>query len=330
MMTNMNTSFQHVLKTSPVILGEGAVIERLRRSTTIQLDEYVVNSALIYQESGRTALEAICRQYMDIGQRYNLPLLLSTPTWRAGKERIAAAGLSGWDLNGDNFRFLDSLRKSYGDYANKIIICGLMSCRGDAYKPVEAMQEDEAAQFHTWQAEALAKAGVDFLLASTLPALSESIGIARAFAATGLPYVISFVARSGGTLLDGTPLKEALASIDAAVTPCPLAYLINCTHASVFRSAMMHERNSSAMVRERIIGLLANTASLSPEELDASEVLVEEEPEHFGKSLSDLHHDLGMKIVGGCCGTDHRHIECLAKKLSAYIPEISDPTVLPI
>lgn len=128
-------------------------------------------------------------------------MLLSTPTWRAGRQRITAVGLTGRDLNGDNSRFLAELRDSYGDYAQQVAICGPMSCRGDAYSPAEA-----AAEFHTWQADALAAAGVDFLLAATLPALSEAIGLAQAQAATGQPYVISFVARPEGTLLDGTPL----------------------------------------------------------------------------------------------------------------------------
>ena len=312
----MTPTFQELLATAPVILGEGAVIERLRRCADIQLDEHVVNSALIYQEAGRTALKTICRQYLDIGQRHNLPLLLSTPTWRAGRERIAAAGLAGRNLNGDNARFLFELRDSYGDYARQVVICGLMSCRGDAYKPAEAMTTTAAAEFHTWQADSLAGAGVNLLLAATLPALSEAIGLARAQAATGLPYLISFVARPQGTLLDGTPLKDAIAAIDAAVTPQPLAYLINCTHASVFRSALLHEINSSTLVRERVIGLLANTAPLSPEELDASSELVEEEPELFGQTVAALHDELGMKLLGGCCGTDQRHIECLARRLS--------------
>lgn len=312
----MNVPFKELFSAAPVILGEGAVIERLRRSTDVRLDEHVVNSALIYQDAGRSALEAIYSQYIAIGKRYNLPLLLSTPTWRAGKDRIAAAGLANRDLNGDNFRFLADLRKAYGEYSSKIAICGLMSCRGDAYKPEEAMLERDAAKFHDWQADALATAGVDFLLASTLPALSEAMGLARAQAATGLPFLISFVVRPDGTLLDGTPLKEAIATIDSTVSPRPLAYLINCTHASVFHSAILHATNSSQLVRQRIAGLLANTAALSPEELDASPELIEEEPEMFGRSVASLHGELGMKVLGGCCGTDNRHIESLARNLS--------------
>lgn len=317
-------SFPDFLASSPVILGEGAVIERLRRSAEVSLDEQVVNSALIYQERGRSALATIYRQYMDIGHRVNLPLILSTPTWRAGKERIAAAGYAGYDLNGDNARFLFSLRDRYGDYARRIAICGLMSCRGDAYRPEEALPADRAADCHRWQAEALAASGVDFLLAATLPAVCEAVGLARAQAATGLPYVISFVLRPEGTLLDGTRLVDAIAAIDADVSPRPLAYMANCTHATLFRSALRHDFNSSPRMRQRLVGLLANTAALSPEELDARSELVAEAPEKFGEEVSALHTEMGIKILGGCCGTDERHIASLAHNLQkcgrAHIP----------
>jgi homocysteine S-methyltransferase len=156
---------------------------------------------------------------------------------------------------------------------------------------------------------------VDFLLAATLPALSEATGLATALAATGKPYIISFVIRSEGTMLDGTPLKDAISIIDTDVNPKPIAYMANCTHASIFKTAIMHDTNSSSTVRKRVAGLLANTAALKPEELDNSEELVEEDPQTFGKSVANLHGELGMKILGGCCGTDDRHIDNLAKRL---------------
>jgi len=309
--------FAEFLESLPCILGEGAVIERLRRNGSLELDPYLVNAAFIYEASKRAALENIYRQYLDIGCEFGLPLLVSTPTWRASRERIDAAGYAGVDVNGDNVRFLDTLRRSYGGYAEKVVICGLMSCRGDAYKPAEALSVDEALEFHSWQAARLAEAGIDFLLAATLPALSEASGLAMALAATGKPYILSFVVRPDGTLLDGTPLKNAIADIDAAANPRPLAYLINCTHVSFARAALMHEANSSPMVRQRMIGLLANTAALSPEDLNDSASLVEEDPEIFGQSVAGLHREAGLKILGGCCGTDERHIRSLAALLAA-------------
>ena len=92
--------------------------------------------------------------------------------------------------------------------------------------------------------------------------------------------------------------------------------MVNCTHASIFRSALLHEVNSSPFVRQRVVGLLANTAALDPEELDSSETLVEEAPEIFGQSVADLHREFGMKILGGCCGTDDRHIQQVAIRIA--------------
>jgi len=309
--------FATFLENHHCILGEGAVIERLRRTDTLELDPFLVNSAFIYEENKRKALEDIFRQYLQIGSDFDLPLLVSSATWRASRERIEAAGYAGIDVNGDNVRFLDEIRESYGEYAEKVLICGLLSCRGDAYSPADALGVSEAHDFHAWQAGKLAAAGVDFLLAATLPALSEATGLAQALAATGQPYVISFVVRPGGTLLDGTPLHDAIAAIDATVTPQPLGYMVNCTHASFARAALLHETNSSPLARQRIIGLLANTAALSPEDLNDSDSLVEEYPTTFAHAVAGLHRELGLKILGGCCGTDDRHIRSLAAQLAA-------------
>ncbi|MEJ2731541.1 MAG: homocysteine S-methyltransferase family protein [Deltaproteobacteria bacterium] len=307
--------FPEFFEKSQCILGEGAVIERLRRKGEFELDPHIVNSAFIYDPGKRAAISGIYRQYLDIGFRYNLPLLISTPTWRASRERIEKAGYKKTDVNADNFRFLDAMRKSYGKYAGKVVICGLLSCRGDAYNQSEALSSKDAYRFHSWQANKLAGAGVDFLLAATLPALSEATGLATALAATGKPYMISFVLRSEGTLLDSTPLKDAISKIDTDVKPKPIAFMANCTHASIFKSAIIHDTHSSSRVRKRVAGLLANTAKLEPEELDNSEKLVEEDPLTFGKSMASLHGELGLKILGGCCGTDERHIDNLAKRI---------------
>jgi len=311
--------FPEFFEKSPCILGEGAVIERLRRNNEVELDPHIVNSAFLYDKDKSAALSEIYRQYFDIGRKYHLPLVLSTPTWRASRERIKKAGYEKLDVNGDNFRFLDKMRKSYGEYANKIVICGLLSCRGDAYNPSEALTSTDAYEFHAWQAHRLAEAGVDFLLAATLPALSEATGLAKALAATGKPYIISFVFRSEGTMLDGTPLKDAISIIDAAINPKPIVYMANCTHASIFKAAITHDSHSSATVRKRVAGLFANTAALEPEELDNSEELVEEDPLAFSQSVAELHAQLGMKILGGCCGTDERHIDNLAKRLARQV-----------
>ena len=297
------------------ILGEGAVIERLRRRPDVELDPHLVNAAFVYDPRTRALLADIYRQYLEIGREHDLPLFLTAPTWRANAENIAAAGCGGREVNADNVRLLQDLRAATGPYAAKVIIGGMIGCRGDAYRPEEAMDPREARVFHAWQADRLAAAGVDFLIAITQPALGEALGLAGAMAATGRPHLVSFVVRPSGTLLDGTPLGEAIAAIDAAVTPRPTAYLINCTHPDFARSALGHPNHSSPSVRERVVGVLGNTAALSPELLDGQETLIEADPAAFAANLAALGRETGLRILGGCCGTDDRHIRCLAAEL---------------
>jgi homocysteine S-methyltransferase len=304
-----------MIEREPVLLVEGAIIERLRRRADVHLDPRIENAGLIYDPAGRTALEEIYRGYIDVGRAFGLPMIILTPTWRANPDRLAAAGLGDRDVNGDGFRFLDSIRRSFGAYADRILIGGLMGCAGDAYDPEEALSEDRAATFHRTQALALADAGVDFLMAATLPAASEAVGIAKAMADCGVPYVPSFVIRPAGTLLDGTPLHQVVTRIDTDVEPAPLGYMVNCVHPTVLAEALTREAEVSPDLRSRMLGLQANASTLSPEELDNLDHVDETgSPEAFAREMLALHRQFGLKILGGCCGTDERHIRCIAEQ----------------
>ena len=309
--------FTDTLTSARVILAEGAVIERLRRGGKIALDPRVENALLIYDPAARREMERMWRGYADVGREFNLPMILLSPTWRANPERLHAVGHDNAEkVNRDGVEGLLNLRNDYGDYAAHIFIGGLMGCRGDAYKPLDALRASEAARFHQRQARALAETEADFLIASTLPALSEAIGIAQALAETGKPYCISFVSRVTGSLLDGTPLSEAVARIDAEVFPPPAGFMINCVHPRVFSQAMDYECARSPELRERIIGLQANASDKSPEQLDESKRFFSESPETLAEGMFSAHEKFGTRILGGCCGTDDRHIRAMAKLLS--------------
>ncbi len=312
----MRTSIREKFDSSQVILAEGAVIERLRRNPAVRLDPEILHAGLVLKKSGRTALERIYREYFDIGRKHNLPIMTFTPTWRANPERMSKSGASTTDLNGECAQFLRRIRSEYGPYERQILVGGLIGCRGDAYDPKDALLADEAREFHKEQIGRLAAAGVEFLCAATLPAMSEAHGIAQAMASSGLPFIISFITTPGGTLLDETPLSEAVAVIDANVSPPPLAYMVNCVHPLNFRSGFERELRRTPSLSRRVIGLQANTSALSPRELDGRPVLDEEDPDRFASAMLALRVDFGLKILGGCCGTDGRHIEALAGNLA--------------
>jgi S-methylmethionine-dependent homocysteine/selenocysteine methylase len=219
-------SFCEMVQNAPYILAEGAVIERLWRNPAVSLDAHIAHAGLIYEAQARKTLERVYRGYLNVGRDHDLPIIVLTPTWRANPERLSRAGYDpAIDVNGDCAGFLTELVAGYGDYAQKVSIGGLMGCVGDAYRLEETLSQDQAVLFHRSQARALASAGVDFLMGATLPAVSEAVGMAHAMADCGRPYVLSFVVRPTGTLLDGTPLYQALAMIDAQVHPRPLGYM---------------------------------------------------------------------------------------------------------
>jgi homocysteine S-methyltransferase len=308
-------SLPQLVNTSPLVLLEGAVIERMRRDSPLPLHPGLLNTGFIYSAVGRQVMGRIYRQYLRAASQQALPILVLTPTWRANPERIEEAGLSGKDVNGDAVRFLAGLRDDRRAAATTVLVGGLMGCRGDAYAPSQALARDEAVRFHSPQAQALASAGADFLIASTLPSVQEATGLGIAMARTGRPCILSFVVRAEGVLLDGTPLGEAISLLDASISPRPFGYMANCVHPSNFRGAMVTVLGYSPQLAVRVLGLQGNTSLRSPEELDGSPALeAQEDPELFAEAMLGLNREYGLKLLGGCCGTDDRHIKAIAKK----------------
>ena len=308
-------NFVQAFNQFPYFLTEGSIIERLRRESQFPLDPHIANAGFIYETKRSAVLTDLYRQYLAIGMEFNLPMMIFSPTWRANPVRLLRSGLEDIDVNGDAVRHLINIRESYGEYAQKIFIGGLMGCEGDAYRTDEPLGRDEAAQFHLAQTNALASAGVDFLIASTLPAYTEAVGIANAMALTGMPYILSFIIRSSGVLLDGTPLTTVIQEIDRSVAPKPLGYMINCVHPVVMMKALEHTDTIPEQSRKRILGLQANTSSKRPEDLDESEFLDTADPLIFAEEINVLRKNYGFKIFGGCCGTNQRHIRAIAEML---------------
>jgi homocysteine S-methyltransferase len=295
------------LRDNDLVLTEGAIIEALANGDNADLHEILLNAPLIYTQEGRAALEALYRSYLDIAQGAERPILVGTPTWRANSERIAAAGLDR-NLNADATAFMHKLRDSYGDWAPNILLAGLMGVKNDAYQPGEALDIVSAAEFHIRQADWLAEAGVDLLLAATVPAVTEATGMARAMAQTGRPYVVSFVINRRGRILDSTPLGTAIDQVDQACTPVPVGYMINCAHPEFLGSAAV-----PPALWHRLIGIQGNASTMDHDQLDTKPGHHEDDLTAWGEAMLALRRRLGLTILGGCCGTTPAHIAYLAE-----------------
>ncbi len=316
------TDFSEKISRSKVVLTEGGMVERIRRHQSVGLDPQLAHAHLVYDPKGRQLLTDIYNEYISIGQEYGVPFLSLAPTWRANPERIAHSDYSAHrNINADCVQLMKELRTGRGDYAPQIFIGGMMACKGDAYQPGEALSTAEATVFHLEQAQQLAASGVDFIKAATLPALSEALGIAEAISQVAVPCVLSFVIRPDGTLLDGTPLFRAIERIDSSASQPPLFYMVNCVHPTVLTQALAMKENRDPDVLDRLLGFQANASALSPEELDGLDHLDTSDPTDFARQMVHIHQSFGIKILGGCCGTDARHIKKIASGLARIIHE---------
>lgn len=303
--------FSDCFRQSRSILMEGALGERLKREYHLKIEDTVAMASLISHSAGQAALRDLWMEYIAIAGKYALPFLATTPTRRANKERVAQAGC-GSSVILDNVSFLRRIQKESGI---EMYVGGLMGCKGDAYTGEGALSSHEARAFHQWQAELFREAGADFLYAGIMPVLGEAAGMAQAMAETGLPYIISFTIQRDGRLIDGTTITGAIEYIDSLSGPKPVCYMTNCVHPKIVYDALSQPFNRNEIVKSRFLGIQANTSPLSYAELDGSPDLISSEPEEFAEEMIKLRSISNMKLFGGCCGTDHRHMEQVALRL---------------
>lgn len=299
---------QRLLKNNDLILMEASIVESLRRNAEVSLDPVLVNAPLIYEKAGKRALARLYQGYIDVAVNAKKPFLMCTPTWRANHARVIEAGAEA-SINTDAVHFLRELREANGGWKQNIKIGGMIGCKNDCYKPEEGLSATDAERFHAWQLGQLKSGGVDFLIAETLPAIDEAIGIARAMANTGLPYIISFVISRNGCVLDGTALENAIKAVDAASRGKPLGFMVNCAYPSFLRAA-----SQPPAVFERLVGYQANASSLDHCDLDGAAQLHQENTAEWGELMLELNRRYGVKILGGCCGTGTEHLRYLSQK----------------
>ena len=266
-------------------------------------------SLLLLSAEGRELLSRIYKEYMQIAAEASLPMIIEAPTWRINRIRCRQAGLDAGDMNQRAMDFARGLVDQTP--GGRVVVAGLLAPAGDAYQPKEALPEEEAFVFHQEQASALARLGADLLLAATLPALCEAKGLARACETSGLPYLPGLVLDHRGRMLDGTGLAAAMDAIDCCVSNPPPGYMIICTHPNKVLRALAEQGPLP-----RLLGLQANASDLSPEELDQLDYMDQGEPEELAAGLAKLHFSHGLKILGGCCGTDGRHMKAFIQALA--------------
>ena len=262
---------------------------------------------LLDDEDGVASLRSYYAAYVAIAKRHGVGIVLDTPTWRANPDWGVRLGYSADALDDVNRRgvaLLEGLRAEADGV--DLVISGCIGPRGDGYVVDDAMSPDEAQAYHSAQVSTFAGTSADLVSALTLNYAEEATGVARAAAEAGIPSVISFTVETDGRLPSGQELRDAVAEVDTATDASPAYYMVNCAHPTHFEEVL----DEGGL--ERVRGLRANASAKSHAELDESEELDQGDPDDLAARYRALKPLLpGLNVVGGCCGTDERHIESI-------------------
>ena len=270
---------------------------------------------LLKDETGRTALRRYYERYLALAREQGRGLILESPTWRASADWARQLGYDAAALdlvNREAIALMEELRDRHAG-PRPLVISGCVGPRGDAYGPEQLMGPDEAESYHKAQIRTFARTEADMVTAITMTHSGEAIGIVRAAAAAGLPVAVSCTLETDGRLPSGEALGEAILTVDTATDAGAAYFMINCAHPSHFAGVL---ETDESWVR-RIRGLRANASRCSHAELDAAQELDQGDPEELGQDYAALRRRLPwLTVLGGCCGTDHRHIEAIARACS--------------
>jgi homocysteine S-methyltransferase len=266
---------------------------------------------LLKDEEGIGILRRYFDSYVAIAQRRGVGAVLEAPTWRANRdwaEKLGYDEVALADANRKAIGLMLEIRADYETPETPMVISGNLGPGGDGYRAEERLTPAEARAYHAQQIDTFAQTDADLVSAFTITYVEEAVGILQAARDAAMPAVISFTVETDGCLPSGEGLSDAIARTDRETGGYAAYYMINCAHPTHFQ----HILDNRGIARKRIRGLRANASRCSHSELDESSELDAGNPQELGGQYRDLRARLPqLTVLGGCCGTDHRHVEAI-------------------
>ena len=292
-------------------LTDGGIETTLIFLEGLQLPDFAAFD-LLKRKEGEAALRKYFRTYAALAERFGTGVVLESATWRASADWGARLGYSAREMAAANRRAVELLEEIRGEFKGDpadVVISGCIGPRGDGYNPSARMSAKEAELYHRDQIQSFEDSAADMVTAITINYAEEELGIAVAAETRQMPVVISFTVETDGRLPTGHSLRAAIEEVDAATSRYPSYYMINCAHPSHFAQLL----DPAQPWTRRIRGLRANASRKSHAELNESSELDIGNPAELAGEHAALKRKLPqLNVMGGCCGTDHRHIEQIA------------------
>lgn len=264
---------------------------------------------LVDSDEGRATLKRYYTPFLELARDRGVPLVLSVPTWRANPDWGTLLGYDGEALAAANRRAVAFMEELHNEFAGaEVVIDGCIGPRSDAYAPTLVMDAGDAHACHAFQIETLASAGCEQVTALTLTYSDEAIGIVRAAKAAGIPVVVGFTVETDGRLPSGESLADAIATVDDATDG---------------GGARLHDqlrapdalRGGSARGRVAYSDHRSSRECVHPQPCRARRGggAPVGDPDDLAARYVAWRGDLpGLEVLGGCCGTDIRHVTAIA------------------
>jgi homocysteine S-methyltransferase len=295
-------------------LADGGIETDLIFNQGIDIRAFAAHT-LLPDPVGRKAMSDYFRSFLALAREFDTGFILDSQTWKAHlhwAEELGATEDELREANHESIAFISGLRREYSDNSGPVILNGIIGPTADAYAPEDRIGAGAAENYHARQIGWLAETEVDMVTGTTFPRSDEAAGLVRAAQTAGLPAVVSFTVETDGRLPTGQPLADAIHLVDDSTAGAAAYFMVNCAHPDHF----FHVLDDADWAR-RILGLRCNASRLSHAELDACEVLDDGDPEEFGAQYREVLQAMPwIRIVGGCCGSDLRHIGRVARALT--------------
>lgn len=235
--------------------------------------------------------------------------------YRASRDWGELIGFSREALEEINIRGIEFYREFVREYDSPetpMLVGGAIGPRGDAYNIGRTPDAAESEDYHAEQIATFRKAGADLVTAMTFSSVEEAIGVARAAKAAELPVVVSFFVARGGRLRGGETLEEAISRVDEASDGAPAYYMVNCTYPTEFEPGL-----TAGDWTQRLGGFLPNAVAMETLDLCKLGHLEDGDPVELGGQMGSLARRYPhVRVWGGCCGTDGRHIGQITQNVS--------------
>ncbi len=266
---------------------------------------------LLDSPEGRARLRRYYDGYLDIARAHGAGFVVETPTWRANPDWAEQLGYSPQRLDEANraaVALAEEVRAAAAAGGITAVVSGCIGPRGDGYDVGTAMSAETAQSYHGAQIASFAAASVDLVTAITMTNAAEAVGIVKAASAVGVPSAISFTVETDGRLPTGQSLQEAIEQVDDETDAAAAYFMVNCAHPTHVAQAL----DTDGAWRRRLVGLRANASAKSHAELDEATELDDGDPTELAAGHVALRARLPeVRVLGGCCGTDARHVAAL-------------------